>query len=455
MSGDIVLDKLVDIVGNAYVKKDSEAYIVSPGNTEDIQNIIQAANQQKFNIHIKTCDDNYHGIDDLITNDVILDFYRMNKIQDLDKISRAITIQPGVSFLQLQTELNKYEFRAMNPLGLPASISVLNCYIERVPLFSAPKPLLANGWQCILTMDVVLPTGEILKTGASSMKSMKKPFYWPFGGGPDMSRVFTAAHGNLGIVAKATIKIKAMPQSRKLLFLAFSKIEDAVDVLYKIQRIELGEECLLSKNFNLAAMLSKNSADFKSLVNELPQWTLLLCLAGPEEKIKYQEEDFKDLGLTPIDSLENFADDLLNEFLCPQRISRILEYKTICRKISFYTTLDRLSEFNSNILSYLGENNYSSEELGTFITPVELGRACFVEYYIYADPTKPNEKEMVEKLYIDLYQLISNLGGNVDRPNKRIDSIVYSKNPMFKSFLKSIKNQLDPNNIINPKKLSI
>ena len=62
-------------------------------------------------------------------------------------------------------------------------------------------------------------------------------------------------------------------------------------------------------------------------------------------------------------------------------------------------------------------------------------------------------KDTIEKLYIELYQSIMNLGGNIDRPNKRIAKIVYSKNPMYSNFLKSVKNQLDPNNIMNPGKL--
>ena len=452
LSGDVILNKLANIVGNANIKKEAGTYIVSPGSTEDIQKIVLAANQQKFNVHIKICDDDYHGIDDIVPDEVILDFSRMNNIQNLNKKSRAITIEPGVSFLQLQSELNKYHLRAMNPLGLPASISVLNSYVERVPLLSAPKPLLANGWQCILDMEVVLPTGEIVKTGASSLVGMKKPFFWPFGGGPDLSRVFTAAQGTMGIVTKTTIKIKAIPQYRKLLIIPFDKIEDTVDVLYKIQRNEIGEECLLAKNFNLAIMLSKNSSDFNSLLKELPQWTLLLCLAGDEEKIKYQEEDLEDLGVIPRNSLDNFAEDILQEFSNPQRISKLLEFKPICRKISFYTTLDKLPEFNSKVHKYLREYNYSHDELGIFILPVELGRACFVEYYIYADP---KEKDTIEKLYIELYQSIINLGGNVDRPNKRIAKIVYSTNPTFSSFLKSVKNQLDPNNIMNPRRLAI
>ena len=85
MSGDVILNKLANIVGNANIKKEAGTYVVSPGSTEDIQKIVLAANQQKFNVHIKICDDDYHGIDDIAPDDVILDFSRMNNIQNLNK----------------------------------------------------------------------------------------------------------------------------------------------------------------------------------------------------------------------------------------------------------------------------------------------------------------------------------------------------------------------------------
>ncbi|MFX1394230.1 MAG: FAD-binding oxidoreductase [Promethearchaeota archaeon] len=455
MSEDFILSQLKNIVGNAYVTKDLDAYLVKPRNSDEIQKIIQIANKYKFPIFTKICDEEFHGINDIMPGDVLLDFSRMNTIHNLDIKSRSITIEPGVSFLQLQKELKKYELRAMNPIGLPASVSVLNSYVERIPLLSAPRPLLVNGWQCILAMDVVLPSGEILNTGASSFVDVKKLFFWPFGCGPDLSRVFTAGQGTMGIVTKATIKVKKIPQLRKILFIRFDNIQNAVDALYKIQRIEIGEECILVNNFNFSVWLTENPADQKSFIKTTPQWTLLLCLAGPEEKIKYQEEDLEDLGVEPEINLERLADEVLKEFYNPQKISKLLEYKSICRKVCFYTTLNRIPEINIKIYDVIRQNNYPLEEVGVFITPIELGHASFVEYYIYADAKNQNEKERVEKLYFELYQLIVNLGGNIDRPNKRIAEIVYSKNPTFYNFLKSVKNQLDPSDIINPKKLLI
>jgi len=163
----------------------------------------------------------------------------------------------------------------------------------------------------------------------------------------------------------------------------------------------------------------------------------------------------EDIGVQPEVNLEKFADEILKEFNSPQKISKLLKYKSICRKISFYTTLNRVPEINVKIYDVLRENNYPLEEVGVFISPIELVHASFVEYYLYADAKNQSEKERVEKLYFELYQLILNLGGNIDRPNKRIAEIIYSKNPTFYNFLKSVKNQLDPSDIINPKKLLI
>ncbi|MFB0559983.1 MAG: FAD-binding oxidoreductase [Candidatus Lokiarchaeia archaeon] len=456
MSEDLILKKLASIVSDKNVEKKDQVYVVSPGNTDEIQKIVQAVNQHNMKLFTRTCDDEYHGANNVTSEGVLLDFGRMNKIMNLDLKSRSVTIEPGVTFIQLKKELEKHGLRAMNPLGLPASTSVLNCYVERSPLLSAPRPLLANGWQCTLDMEIVLPTGEILKTGASSLESMKRPFFWPFGGGPDLSRVFTAAQGTLGIASKVTIKVKAIPQTRKLLFITFKKIEEAVEPLYKIQRYEIGEECLLVNKFALSVMLSEDPLKRKELESTLPELTLLLVLAGPGEKMKYQEEDLKELGISSEKSLTILekSEELLDEFSNPQRISRLLGYKTICRKISFYTTLDRMPELNLNVEQLIRKHNYPENEVGVLITPVELGHACFAEYYIFAD-RKNGDEENLQKLYDKLYEQLLNLGANIDRPFGRVAEMVYSKNPKYHSFLKSIKNQLDPKNVLNPGRLIV
>lgn len=453
MSRENILGQLTEIVGNQNVKEEAELYVVSPIKSEDIQSIVQLANKNGVEIHTKTCDDEFHNKNGLISKGILLDFSRMNKISNIDTLNRSVIIEPGVTFLQLQEELNKHNLRAIVPLGLPGTSSALNCYVERVPLLSAPKPLVANGWQCILTMDVVLPEGELLKTGAGGMESMKKPFYWPFGGGPDLSRTLSASQGTLGIVTRGTIKVKAIPQPRKLMIIPFEKIEDVIDKLYKLTRLEIGEECLLMNKFNLSLLLSEEGSDHKALMDILPQWMILLCLNGPEKRIQYQEEDLKDLGLGIMDlnsEFEKYAEEILDEFLYPKRISKILGYKQVCRKISFYTTIERLPEFNKKTIEIVEKSGYAIDELGAIITPIQLGRAAFIEYHVFGD-----DLDKAEKLYIDLHEMILNLGGNIDRPHGKVSEMIFSKSPSMQVLLKTVKEELDPNNIMNPNRLII
>ncbi len=449
-----IIGMIADIVGDdRLVKNRDDNYIVSPENTEEVQKIIQLANQHKLQLFTSTCDDNFHWLHNITSGGVIIDFSKMKNILNIDRISRAVTIEPGITFIDLQNELKKHGLRAMNPIGLSAETSVLNCYVERAPLLSAPKPLLANGWQCILTMEVILPNGEILKTGASSLIGTKKPYYWPFGGGPDLSRLFTASQGTLGVVTKVTIKVKAIPESRKIFLLPYNNIEEFVSIIYKIQRIEIREECLVANRFNLSLLLGDDSLELGRLKDELPEWTLILCLAGPEEKIKYQELDLRDTGIDIKNQLlnaETITNIFLDEFLLPKRISKLLKYKAVCRKVSFYTTLDKISDLNNNMLNIIRKNNYPENELGIFITPIELGRSCFVEYYIFANNY---DDKNLKKLYLELYELLVNFGANIDRPYGNIANIVYSKNPVLLNFLKLVKDQLDPNNIMNPGRL--
>jgi len=109
-----------------------------------------------------------------------------------------------------------------------------------------------------------------------------------------------------------------------------------------------------------------------------------------------------------------------------------------------------LSEFHEKVGTILQAEDYPKQELGILITPIELGRACFIEYLIFADGS---EKEKVEKLYLEIYKQVVDLGGNVDRPYGPVAGMVYAKNPVHSNFLKYVRDQFDPKGIMNPNRL--
>ena len=58
----------------------------------------------------------------------------------------------------------------------------------------------------MLSLEVVLPTGEIIRTGAKTMKDVA---------GYDLTRLMIGSEGTLGVVTKVAVKLLPLPRAKK------------------------------------------------------------------------------------------------------------------------------------------------------------------------------------------------------------------------------------------------
>jgi FAD/FMN-containing dehydrogenase len=268
--------------------------VVKPKNVEEIQKIVKLANKLKTPIVPSSSGAHFYGASIPSQGGIVVDLVRMTRILQIDERNRKVMIEPRVTWGQLQEELEKHDLMALNPLLPHASKSVLTSHLERepiiIPKFEYSEP--------VLTMEAVLPTGELFRTGSASTPDALSPkahtdLCMPYGPGTNFFRLFHGAQGTLGIVTWMNVKVEYLPKTQKIFFIQFSEINDAVEPLYRIQRLMLGNECLLVNDFNLANILTEEwPGNFEESRKTLPPFTLILVLAGgrrlPEEKIEYE-----------------------------------------------------------------------------------------------------------------------------------------------------------------------
>jgi FAD/FMN-containing dehydrogenase len=224
-----------------------------------------------------------------------MDLRRMNQVVQVDARNRKVKIEPGVTWNQLQETLKKHDQMALNPLLPHPLMSALSSSLERHPML-IPKYVYADP---VLTMEVVLPQGDLFKTGSASAANTQEAY--PEGPGIDFYRFFQGAQGTLGIVTWLNIKTEYRPKFQKVFFVPFKKIEEAVEPIYRIQRQHIGNECFLLNNFNFARLLAEDwPRDFEELRHRLPPFTLTVVIAGgrrrPLERIAYEEEAFQEIA---------------------------------------------------------------------------------------------------------------------------------------------------------------
>jgi len=457
----------------SFVEKRMPDMMVFVHTVEQIQEILRLANQTKTPVTPFSSGLNLHGAAIPDQGGIILNMTRMNKILQIDKENWFALVEPGVTYRDLQDELQQRKFRMMVPFGVPPDRSVLTSYMERDVVLAAPS--FENGNSLIMDMEIVLPTGDIFRTGN-----------WTSGGNPGSQagpirtiiyRLWTGAQGTLGIISKMGLQIEPLPPMRKIFFMPFDDLSRAAEAMTKIQRREIGLECFLLNNFNLAALYAEDwqipgsypvkplySEEFDGLRKELPPFMLFICLNGglrhPEEKIAYEEEALKEtcnlLNVALYENLPGIPRSdriMLEECLRPWRILRKFNFKGAVHDLTFKAPVESLPVVEQMMCDLFDAHGFSKIDTGLYIVPLERGRGVHCEFDLHCNPEEECETVRIKNLWKQASFQLMNSGAYFDRPYGPWAEMVYGRATTYALKLRQIKAELDPNNILNPGKL--
>ncbi|MFH0914179.1 MAG: FAD-binding oxidoreductase [Chloroflexota bacterium] len=442
------------------------SYVAYPSSTEEVQQLVKLANEENLPLVPRSSGVGLTGGAVPSQGGMVVDLSHMKRIIEIDPRNRMVRVEPGVTWGELQNALAPQKLMALNPLLPEASKSVLTSHLERdpmlIPKFEYGDPL--------LTMEIVLPTGDIFRTGSAAAPGAPDDtmvdLVGPFGPGLDFYRIFQGAQGTLGIVTWAAVKMEYLPQLQKVFFLPFHSLEEAVEPLYRIQRKMLGNECFILDNSYLATIIAE-SEDPCELKEVLSPWTLLVCLAGgvrrPEEKLAYEEEALREIAgdyhillsetLPGAPGLENRLVSRLRQPWSAERPHWRFAHRGGCSMVTFHTLLEQVPDLTEAASEFLASAGYDVAELGCYFQPIERARACYCEYGLTYDPDNPDEAELVRALYADLSELLYDHGVLFTRPYGAQAKMVYERAATYAATLKDLKNIFDPHNIMNPGKL--
>jgi len=446
------------------------SYVVKPKNADEIQRIVRLAN--KYKLPVVPCSSGIHFRGDTIPvqDGIVLDLSGLNKILAIDERNRMVRVEAGVTWEQLQPELDRHDMMALTPL-LPHHLkSALTSHLERDPVL-IPK---FEYTDTLVTVEVVLPEGELFKTGSACVPGFPDKSFSdgvnPSGPGNIMwTRMLQGAQGTLGIVTWGQFKIEYKPKINKTFFIPFNSIENAVEVVSKVQRRMVGEECLILNNVNLAAILAKQwPEDFNSLRATLPPWTLILVLGGgkrfPEEKIEYEEDALREVAkelsipdlptsVSGVSGLEKEIADMLRSAWPKERTYWKFAYKGSCQDLFFHTVLNKALTFSQAIGEIAAKHGYPASDLGFYVQPVVYGGACHFECNFYYNPDNAEEVNKTKNLYAEAAEVALDMGGFFSRPYGVVADMVYERTTSYTAELKKVKKLMDPNNIMSPGRL--
>jgi FAD/FMN-containing dehydrogenase len=444
--------------------------VAYPESKDEVKGIVRLASEFKIPlVPVSSGPPHFHGNTVPTQSGVILDFRKMRRIIKVDTVNRSAMIEPGVTFAELIPEVRKQGVRLNIPLLPRTSKSVLTAYLEREPVL-IPK-YQYDYIDPMLTLEVIYGTGDELRTGSASgpgdLEHLKSDKVNPWGpGSVDYSRLVSGAQGTMGLVTWATVKTEILPSIQKFYFIHSAGAAELLSLTADLLRKRVLDECLILNNVNLATILADQKQDFKELKENLPPWTLIVCIAGyqrrPEDRVEIQSKQLFNIcaenGLQPLADLpgaggrETVMLELLTDAWA-KGPSWKLHFSNACQDIFFLSPLSRVAGYIELMQGLASKHAYARQDTGCYIQPMVQGRGCHCEFNLFYDGSNAAEVARVNSLFKEASQDLINQGAFFSRPYGPWAEMVYRRDAEGAAALKKLKDIFDPHHILNPGKL--
>jgi len=189
--------------------------VVQPKTAEEVQKIIQLANETRSPITPTSSGVHFYGNAIPKMGGVVLDLERMNAIKEIDEASKVAHLEPGVTWEQFQTELESKGYRSIMPLLPHPSRSVVTDWLER----EQPVVHVTEYAEPMMSMQVIWGNGEEFVTGSASINTFRQPGCLADGVNPmgpgtiSFWRFLQGAQGTMGVVPGASLNSRKYPPS--------------------------------------------------------------------------------------------------------------------------------------------------------------------------------------------------------------------------------------------------
>lgn len=456
-----LLDSFKKIVGEEFVFTDEEsllryshdetetlsflpAVVIKPRTAAEISSILTICNRERIPVTPRGAGTGLSGGALPHLGGVLLSTERMNTILSIDERNLQVTTEPGVITEVLQD--------AVKEKGLfypPDPSSRGSCFIggNIAENSGGPKAVKYGVVRdYVLNLELVLPTGEIIWTGANVLKNST---------GYNLTQLVVGSEGTLGIVTKIVLKLIPLPKYDLLMLVPFQSLEKAGEAVSAIFRAGFVPSALELVEIDALKIVSKMVDSHVLPVTDDIAAHLIIETDGNHPEVLMKEmEAIADL-LTQYDSGEIFfADDAQQKAELWKLRRRVAEaVKVAGYTIEEDTVVPRaeLPALIAGVKKLGAENDFHA---------VCYGHAGDGNLHIRIKKEgvtdSLNDPGMIKSLR-SLFDLVKKLGGTISGEHgiglvqKEYMDIVFDKTQL--SLMREIKKAFDPNNILNAGKI--
>ncbi|GAB3615558.1 FAD-binding oxidoreductase [Okibacterium endophyticum] len=473
-----------DAMRDPYWIPDDSTYdsgaVLFPTSTEQVQAIVRVANEHHVPLWTSSQGRNnaYGGPAPRLAGSVLVSLRRMNRVLEIDGDLAVAVVEPGVRWFDLVDALhasgNDDLMVSVPDIGWGSVIgnSVDNgiTYLPQGADFQAP-----------CGMEIVLPDGELLRTGMGALPDGKAWHLYKRGLGPTLDPLFTQS--NLGIVTRMGYWLMRRPEAYAPLYLTVPRhdqLGQAVDIIrnLRLSGALRGVPCL----FNLPALAMQNpvfaeqlshgplpEAELQAMADDsgLGRWGMRGAVWGDRVVVDHQvakiREAWSALDGSDVIHSRTFAGDEWDQIAdFPDKVQAGIP--TMDLWDSLPPNLGHIGF--SPVVPLIGRDIVEVERMMSRFTETELNHSLSAALLITNDRTATfvcnlslflDDPDGMRHTYTAIKSLVGQIGelgyGEYRAHLDFMDtaSAQYSFNDhAYRRFVETIKDAVDPNGILSP-----
>jgi glycolate oxidase len=211
--------------------------VVMPASTGEVQEIMRLADKWRTPVVPMGAGLVLSGLTRALKGGIVLDMKRMDRIVEVNPTSRYAVVEGGASQGKLQAYLKQHHpgLKHSMPDAPPAATLAGNVCIHGSGHLSA----LAGSHSDMLTgMEVVLPGGELIRTGSCSVS----PGWFARSPLPDLSGLFLGWSGTTGVVTRLGIQLFPAYVHNDVLMFVCEDADLVPDVISRLTGVQVAED---------------------------------------------------------------------------------------------------------------------------------------------------------------------------------------------------------------------
>lgn len=456
----VVIEKMQKIVGAAHVLADEENLykyshdetedlsflpdiVVKPATAAEISQIMQFCSAEGIPVTARGAGTGLSGAALPIYKGILLSMERLNHILNIDERNFQALVEPGVIVQVLQeATIEKGLFYPVDPAS-KGSCTIGGNIAQSAGGLRAVK--YGTTRDNILNLEVVLPTGEIIWTGANVLK---------YSTGYNLTQLMVGSEGTLGIVTKAVVKLRPYPRYNLVMLVPFTTATQACEAVNAIFMAGITPSCLEfmeREALEWAIAYTGSSIPLPAHI----QAHLLIELDGNDMELLLKEAE----QLYQVVNTYDVGDILLGESFQQKE-----ELWALRRKIPYAVRHNSVYKEEDTVVprAHLPQLLKGIKEIGARyqFKSVCYGHAGDGNLHVNIIKGNMSEEEWITKLpegIREIFRLCVQLGGTISGEH----GIGYVQKPYIDialpevnlAIMRGIKKVFDPKGILNPGKI--